>query len=242
MMGRSIYKGLNGELVRQNLAYRWLTLGSDALQTLINRRNPERAGLQYIPALTMAAQLTPAPSCLLGLGGAGVAHALTPYFQTIRLDAIERSREVIEIAATYFMTEQLKHLHIIHQDAAYFAKNTSSYYQHVMVDLFNANTFPEHCNNSAFFGDCRRILLPEGILAVNLANMDEQWPIFSLIREHFSHCTVAIPIKGTANMVILAYKGNSAKPLLELCKRRFHKLTWDSKWGCIAELELEKTR
>lgn len=242
LMGRCIHNGLNGAMVRQNLAYRWLTLGSDALQTLINRRHPERDGLQYIPALTMAAHTHPATSCLLGLGGAGVAHALAPYFHTARLDAVESNMDVIEIASNYFMTNQLKHLNIIHQDASLFVKTTQLNYQHVMVDLFNAHTFPEHCNTSDFFADCRRILLPEGILAVNLANMHEQWPIFLLIREHFQLCTLAIPVKGTANMVVLAYKGASVKPLLELCKHSFHKvnLAWDSKWGCIAEFNKRK--
>lgn len=241
-LGRGIYKDSSGVIVWQNLSYRWLTLESDAIQTLINRRHPERAGLQYIPALMMAAQVMPATSCLLGLGGAGVAHALAPYFQNSRLDVIESNLEVIKIADAYFMTGQLKHLNIIHQDAKLFVQSTHTQYQHVMVDLFNAHTFPEHCNTSVFFANCRRILLPEGILAVNLANTHEQWPIFSIIREHFQYCTVAIPVKGSANMVVLANKGKSVEPLLELCKQRFHKinLTWDSKWGWIADINMEK--
>lgn len=154
LAGRCIHHGLNGTKVEQNMVYRWLTLGSDAIQTLINRRHPERSGLKYIQPLTMAARAAPGLSCLLGLGGAGVAHALTPWFSDSQLDTVESSLAVIEIAEAYFMTDQINHLNIIHQDAFLFVQHTEAQYQHVMVDLFNAHAFPEHCNNADFFKHC----------------------------------------------------------------------------------------
>ena len=77
--GRCIYASPNGAKVYQNLRYRWLTLGSDAIQTLLHRYQPQHFGLNYVNQLTFAAKHTPGDSCLLGLGGAGVAHALAPY-------------------------------------------------------------------------------------------------------------------------------------------------------------------
>jgi len=236
--GRCIYRHLNGIQVRQNMTYRWLTFNSDAIQTLISRRHPERHGLEYIHALTIMARINPAVSCLLGLGGAGVAHALAPYLGTIPLDAIENNIEIIEVCSRYFLIERIKNLHIIHQDAFLYVQNTTARYQHLMVDLFNASSFPTHCSNVEFFGYCHRMLLPDGILAVNLANGYEQWRIFTHIRTHFEQCTVAIPIKGTQNMVVLAYKGVSVRPLLStLTKQGLTQLTWDSTCGCVASLK-----
>ena len=237
--GRCIHRGSNGLQVRQNLIYRWLTFDSPAIQTLLNYRHPERFGLNYINALTLPARTHPAPSCLLGLGGAGIAHALAPCFGDIQLDAIEHSLEVIEISSRYFMTDQLKNLHIIHQDAVVHVHHTTSRYQHLMIDLFNAHSFPEHCNNNDFFMNCKRLLLPHGVLAVNLANLREHWSVFMNIRDQFQQCTVCIPIKGTANVVVLAYKGASIKPLLSLLENNhpIKKLTWDSQWGCVAQFK-----
>jgi len=233
--GRCIHQSVNGIQVRQNMAYRWLTFGSDAIQTLIHRRHPERCGLKYIKALTLAARANPASSCLLGLGGAGVAHALAPCFGDVPLDAIDSNLEVIEIGSRYFMTGQIKNLHVIHEDAFLHVQHTTARYQHLMIDLFNAHSFPAHCNNADFFGHCRRILLPKGILAVNMANLHEQWPVLMHIRAHFEQCTVSIPVKGTANMIVLAYKGKSVKPLLSLLENQdLKRFTWDSKWGCVA--------
>ncbi len=237
--GRCIHHGLNGIEVWQNLAYRWLTFGTPAIQTMLNRRHRERFGLDYMQALTLPARINPAPSCLLGLGGAGIAHALAPYLGDIQLDAIENSLEVIDISARYFWTDQLKNLRIIHQDAFLHVQQSSAQYQHIMIDLFNAHSFPTHCNNTDFFMHCKRMLLSEGILAVNLANLQEQWSVFKTIRAQFQQCTVCIPIPGTANIVVLAYKGTTIKPLLTLLENHRHlkKLTWDSTWGCVAFIQ-----
>lgn len=237
--GHRLYQGLQEVQVHQNLVYRWLTFDSTAIQTIINRHAPERSALNYIPALTLAARALPANSCLLGLGGAGVAHALLPHFGVFRLDAVESSQEVIDIAHNYFMAGKLDNLGIIHQDAQQFVQTSLSCYQHLMVDLFNAHSFPEHCNNETFIMQCKRILLPGGILAINLANLHEQWPIFNLVRKQFPHNTIAIPVKGTANMVVLAYNAPSINPLIELLKKNplLKKLAWDSRWGCFAHIK-----
>ena len=236
--GRCIHRDTQHKIqVHQNLAYRWLTLGSDAIQSLISRRHPERHGLEYIQALTLAARINPGPSCLLGLGGAGVPHALSPYLKNHVLDAIENNLGVIEVCSRYFLTEQIKNLHSIHQDALVYVQNSTTRYQHLMIDLFNATSFPEHCNHAAFFGHCRRLLLPGGILAINLANHHEQRPVLMHIRAHFDQCTVAIPIKGTQNLVILASKSSSKKPLLNMLEKQGLKhLIWDSHWGYVASL------
>ena len=184
----------------------------------------------------MCARAMPGKSCLLGLGGGGGAHALTPYLGSFLLDAVENNQDVITIAANYFMTEQIKNLNVIHQDANEFVQCAPMQYQHLMIDLFNANSFPEHCNNAYFFKQCRRIILPGGVLALNLANIHEQWPIFNHVRHHFPHCTVSIPVKNSANMIVLAYKGKSVNSLLDFLKR-YHplkQLTWDPKWGYVA--------
>lgn len=236
--GRCIYHLPSGLKVHQNALYRWLTLGSNAIQTLISRRHPETPRLSYIHHLTLAARDNPGNCCLLGLGGAGVAHALSPYLNKLQLIAVESSHEVIETAKKYFMTNCLENLSIIHQDANLFVQRDTTCYQHLLIDIFDAYSFPAHCNNLCFFNNCRNRLLPDGILAVNLANLQEQGPIFSIIRELFGNRTIALPVKGTANMIILACNNDSVLPLLHLIKnsRDLKKLVWDERWGYIAQL------
>ena len=234
--GKCIYQTPNGAKVHQNYFYRWLTLNSDALQTLINRRSPEKSGLSYVHPLTLTVRTKPADSCLLGLGGAGVAHALAPYIHQSQLHAVENNTEVIQIAKTYFMTDSLKHLSVIHENAHLFVGSTSLRYQHLMVDLFLADSFPTECSTLEFFTNCRRLLLENGFASFNLTNISKQWAEFNHIRSVFFQRTVVLPAHGASNMIVLACNSPSISPLLDLLgsSPSLKKLSWDPLLGCIA--------
>lgn len=237
-MGHRIYQSSSLAEVYQNPFFRWLTLGSNALQTLIHRHHLEKPGLKYIEPLTYAIRAQPGDCCILGLGGASVAHALSPFVGNAALVAVEHNLEIISIAKTYFYTALLKNLSIIHQDAYLFLQQQQQKYAHLIVDLFNADSFPEHCNNTVFFSHCSDLLLADGILAVNIANTSERGAIVQHIRQSFHQNTVCIPVKGCANMIVLAIHGNSIIPLLKKIKQQgnFKKIVWDSKWGYVAEM------
>lgn len=233
-----IYQSPTGIRVFQNPLFRWLQFESRAIQTLINRYFPHRPGLSYIKTLIFAVRLQPAQCCMLGLGGGGAAHALSPLLSPDKLLIVENNDEVIDIASRFFMINQLDNLSIVHQDANSFVYQCTHQFQHLLVDLFDANAFPSHCNNEAFFAQCKRLLKPEGILAVNLANRHEQWPLFQLIQQQFHLSTLALPVLDSPNMIILAQNSNSITPFLEFLKKNKHlrQLTWNNKWGNVAKI------
>jgi spermidine synthase len=235
--GRRIYKSASGIYVFQNPFFRWLQFDSDAFQTVLNRYFPEKPGLSYLKPLLWPVQLQPSSCCMLGLGGAGAAHALSPFLNHSKLTIVEANAEVIDIARRYFMLDKLTNLNILHQDANLFVQECQLQFQYVLVDLFTADSFPHHCNTDAFFSNCKRLLKPEGILVVNLANRHEQWPIFQLIKQQFSLSTLALPIADCSNMIIFARNNGSITPLLELLKmnKKIKTVVWDAKWGCIAK-------
>lgn len=229
-LGRCIYESPSGYKVYQNLFYRWLTLGSDALQTVINRRKPEQPILYYLPALTLMARHYPEHACLLGLGGAGVALMLAD----MPLVAVDNSDEVIDIAKRFFMIEHLKHLTVVHDDAMNYVQNKENMYPHLLVDLYNANHFPPQCINDDFFNSCKRIITEDGFLAINLANLKEQWPLFQLLKKSFKH-TLVIPIKKSANMVIIASKCESKELFLRRIEEsgELKRIMWVEQWGYV---------
>lgn len=236
--GHCIHRSPSGACVYQNLFYRWLTFNSDALQSLIRRKHPEKPMFGYISPLTLAARTVPGETCLLGLGGAAVAHTLAPHLKTAGITAVDNNLDIIHIASSYFMTERLKNMAVIQDDANHFVKKCTHRYQHLMVDLYNADAFPTQCNTLDFFSNCRRLLRPNGIFALNIANLNEQWLLAQRVRDCFFKKTVSFPIKGSSNMVILACNSPSVEPLLALLKnsRRIKKLSWDARWGCIATM------
>ncbi|WP_454783783.1 spermidine synthase [Legionella sp. WA2024007413] len=231
-LGTCIYTSPSGYKVYQNAFYRWLKLGSNALQTVINRHNPHQPGLHYLPALTLMARKYPGSTCMLGLGGAGVALML----KDIHLTAVDNSEEVIEIAKRFFIMDRLKNLTIIHENAMDYVQTSEFHFSHLIVDLYNANHFPPECSNKQFFASCKKIITDDGIFAVNLANIKEQYPIFQLIKHQFSN-TLVIPIRQSANMVILAAKNDSKELFMNKIKHTdaFKRIIWVDSWGYVGD-------
>jgi spermidine synthase len=236
-LGNCIYQSTTGIEVHQNLFYRWLTFGNDAIQTLINRRHPERPELRYLAYLTSAVRARPGDCCLLGLGGGGAAHMLKCILNDATLLAVEKHQEIIEIATKYFMIQSIPNLQICHADASVFVQQHTHQYQHLLIDLYEADAFPQQCNHPDFFSHCHQLLRPEGILAVNLVDIKKQYDTFQYIQQHFKQ-TLCLPISGVANMIVLASNGGRILSLLDLFKHQnyLRKVIWDAQWGCIAEL------
>ena len=233
--GKCIYTSPSGYKVYQNLFYRWLTLGSTALQTVINRRKPHIPILYYIPALTLMARMYPGTICLLGLGGAGIGLMLPK----ATIVAVEISEEVIDIAKYFFFADKLNHLTIVCNNALSFVKTTEETYPHLIIDLYSANHFPPECAHDEFFISCKRIITEDGFLAINLANINEQWTIFRFVKKHFSH-TLVIPIKNSSNMIILASKSTNKELFLNKINetQAFRRIIWVENWGYVGEYKM----
>lgn len=235
LINRCIYTSPSGIKVYQNHFYRWLTLNSTAIQTLINRRHPEKPVTTYVPAMLLPVKHDPGSVCLLGLGGGAVLHAIIPHLPEISIHAVELSQEIIEIAHQFFDIKCSPNITITHQEARDFVSTSNLQYKHLLVDLFDAHHYPAQCNTYEFFKNCRRILSNDGIMALNLANLHEQSPILNLIRKVFEQRTICIPVRRSANMVVLASNHISVAPLLDLVKRNrsVKKFEWHPKWGYI---------
>ena len=236
LFGQCIFTSPSGYKVYQNFFYRWLTLGSNALQTVINRRHPEIPALHYIAILTLMARTIPGSSCLLGLGGASVAHTLTTQIPEHSITAVDSSDEVIQIARKFFMVDSIPDLTIIHKNAVDYVQEISIVYDHLMIDLYDANNFPIECNNEEFFAIVKKRLKNEGFIAVNLANYKEQWPIFQLIKKQFKN-TLVIPIKKSANMVVIASSNDSNDSFINQIRAsgELKKINWMDSWGYVGE-------
>ncbi|MFC3909457.1 spermidine synthase [Legionella dresdenensis] len=237
--GKCIYNADSGAQVWENLFFRWLKLGSNALQTVINKSFPHKPVLHYVQLLIYAARLLPGNCCLLGLGGAGAAHALAEQDRESPITAVELEQEVIDLAYRYFQLDKIANLSVIHQDASDFIRQNQSLFNHILVDLSNAHCYPPSCATGDFFQHCYRSLTDQGILAVNVANVKEQKPILDLMRAQFGTAVLCMPVRDCANMIIMSSKNPNHKFLLNLFRgdKRVKKLFWEEYWGYVAHLK-----
>ncbi|KTC97987.1 spermidine synthase [Legionella erythra] len=237
--GRCIYQSETGTRVYENPIFRWLKFDSKAIQTLVNKYYPSSPALHYIKPLIFMAQQFPDHCCLMGLGGAGAAHALSPILKQFKISAVEISEEIVAIASRFFMLSRLANLEIIQQDALQFIECTQRQFRHIIVDLFNASHFPPHCYNDRFFALCKSHLSSDGILAVNLANPQEQRPVFEMMQRQFGNNMVSIPVEGCANLVILASNSADNQFLKHFftAHKQVKRMAWDAKWGHLAAIK-----
>lgn len=233
---RCIYTSPSGYKVYDNFFYRWLTLDSSVLQTVIFKKRPQRPILYYLPALTLMVKARPGPSCLLGLGGAGVIQYLSPY--RAEITAVDNSEEVIYIAQKYFMPNSLRNVTTVHQSAELYLEQCPIKYDHLLIDLYNAQSFPPECNNEHFFLHCANRLQENGFMAINLANPKEQLAILQLIKKYFLN-TVVIPIRKCANVVIIATNHHDKEDFINLLvrSREIKKIALVTQWGAVADLK-----
>ncbi len=229
---RCIYTSPSGYQVYQNFIYRWLTLGSRALQTVINRRRPQKPVLYYLPALSLMTRKYPGDCCLLGLGGAGIPHLLSN--SSHQITAIESSEEVIQIAKQFFMLDCIPNLKVIHENAINYLQTNTIQYPHIIVDLYDANHFPSECASEVFFIACKNRLTPDGFISFNLANVKEQRALYELIKKQFK-MTIVIPIKRSANIVIIAAQGEDNDQFIKKIEEtnELAKIAWVESWGLV---------
>lgn len=238
ILGRCIYQSDSGFQVHQNAWYRWLTAGDTILQTLISRQNPEQIGLEYIKPLKHMVLTFPGDCCILGLGGAGIPHALFPVLTDSRMVAVENNQDIIDIAARYFKTDRVTNLTTVHQNAQDFVQSASENYQHIIIDVYNSDRYPVECSDDAFFSHCKALLNPEGILSINLINIRKEWQLFQRMRNKFNNNTLVIPIKNTSNTLIFAFNMENSDSFLDKIRHipSIKNLIWDQTWGCIGRL------
>lgn len=236
--GKCIYTSPSGYKVYQNFLCRWLTFGSPALQTVIYRTNLKKPVLHYLPALSLMARAYPNSSCLLGLGGGGIAHMLSSNSSTPKIVAVEYSDEVIHIAKQFFMVDSIPNLSIVHQNALDYLRQSPESFSHIMVDLYDANHFPADCASNLFFSLCKEKLTEDGFIAINLANMVDQWPLLLLLKKQFK-TAVVIPVKRSANMVIIASRCDDGEWLITKLREtgEIKKILWVEAWGFVGEFK-----
>ncbi|PJD95227.1 MAG: hypothetical protein CK426_04895 [Legionella sp.] len=234
-LGCCIHTSPSNYKVYDNFFFRWLTLDSKVLQTVIHKKKPSHPFLYYLPAMTLMVRSIPAPTCLLGLGGAGLLHMLRPY--PVPLTVVEKNKEVIDIAQNYFMLDKLPPFELIHQPAEQYLHTAARSYTHLLVDIYNHQSFPPECSTAAFFQDCHTAIEEHGYLAVNVANAGEQLFLLQLIQNYFNH-TLVIPIKNCSNVVIIASKQPGKNLFLDniLLNKEIKKIQWVKDIGYVGTL------
>lgn len=214
--------------VVENDKMRTLHLGTSVPQSEMFLKEPYKIPSEYILLMTMALLFHPHPKnvLVLGLGGGTLPKFLWKYFPTCRIDIVERSTLVIDLAYRFFKFPKSPRINIHNTGALEFIKDTENQYDLIFIDLFEGDKLASAMNEKNFFNICQKRLTKKGILVWNTWKLNPQDLIdnFQKLCEIFGKDLLILPTKGWNN-IFLAFPTTMEKFPLYRVVQNARKLT-----------------
>lgn len=117
---------------------------------------------------------------ILGLAGGTAVGYYYKFYPDVKIDGVEIDGKLIEVGRKYFnMTYDT--LNAIEMDGRLFVKTTDKKYDVVIVDAYGHTYIPFHMATKEFFGEIKKILKPDGIVAINIAVLPESDQVKNVI-------------------------------------------------------------
>ncbi len=190
---------------------------SDAIETIIDLREPHR--LQHSYARTMTAGLIYRPdasACLLvGLGGGALVRFLNHYFPEISLDVVEIDPAVVSVSREFFGTTPGPRTRFIVEDGVQYLRRVPERYDLILMNAHlhpGAGTdrvgMPLHLQEIGFLRGLHERLRPGGVVMFNIIASADSAVYIRNIRTAFPEVEIFRPL-GSGNIIVM---GAASRP------------------------------
>lgn len=159
--------------VQQHKHYRWLLIGDDTIQSLIDIEDPYQIIVPAYQAMLFSLLFveTPSNALILGSGGGSLERFLYRHFPHIRLIPIEKSRQVINVARDYFFYPE--NIAVGNGRADHFLVDFPKTFDLIFCDIYDAGKHPECIATELFHRHMLERLSENGVAAINLLTTDQ---------------------------------------------------------------------
>jgi spermidine synthase len=164
-------------LVRTRGDRRTLEFAPGDIQSEMRLSRPSALVLAYARAMMGFALFVPRPRHILmvGLGGGSMAKFCHRYFPDARITVLELRADVIALRGQFLVPPDDRRFRVVQADAADWLAHAAAdgvTADVIVVDGFDAAGLPPALSSLPFYRDCRRVLLPGGVLAANVFSYD----------------------------------------------------------------------
>lgn len=191
---------------------------SDAIETVIDLREPHR--LQHPYARTMTAGLIYRPdasACLLvGLGGGALVRFLNHHFPEISLDVVEIDSVVVSVSREFFGTGPGPRTRIFVEDGLQYLRRVPARYDLILMNAHlhpGAGTdsagMPLHLQEVAFLRSLHERLRPGGVVMFNMIASGDTATYIRNIRAAFPAVEIFRPL-GSGNIIVMGAESRPA--------------------------------
>lgn len=162
-------------LVRTEGDRRTLEFTPGDIQSAMRLSRPNALVLDYTRAMMCFPLFVPHPAHILmvGLGGGSMAKFCHRHFPGCRITVLELRADVIALREQFLVPPDDERFRVVHADAAaWIADAEPAAFDVIVVDGFDDAGLPPALSSHAFYHDCRRLLLPGGVLVANVFSYD----------------------------------------------------------------------
>ncbi|MDP3479368.1 MAG: hypothetical protein Q8R88_06325 [Desulfoprunum sp.] len=188
---------------------RSLYFASFLLQSSMSLCSPQQLVLSYTRYMLLGLPAMPEPRHILiiGIGAGSLVRFCHHHFPDCRIDAVDCSAPVIDLARGYFQLPENRQVGIYCREGQAFLSEVSDSrrYDLILVDAYDHKGMSETIYTAPFFKLCATVLKEDGILSCNLWSSEpgRLQRIRDALRTFFQgHLYVPVPERG--NVVILA--------------------------------------
>jgi len=213
-------------IVRTEGDRRTLEFAPGDIQSAMRLSRPTALVLPYTRAMMGFVLLRPLPRhiVLVGLGGGSLVKFCHRHLPKARITVLEERADVIALRSHFGVPPDDARLRVLHCDgAAWLALAAPASADVVLVDGFQGGGVPDALASAAFYADCRRALMPGGVLVANLLSYDPDY-VTALQRLHGAFDGALCWLSGIAgtNAIVFAQRpagsGENPGPALRLLR------------------------
>jgi spermidine synthase len=201
-------------LVRTEGDRRTLEFAPGDIQSAMRLSRPSALVLAYTRAMMCFALFVPRPRHILmiGLGGGSMARFCHRHFPQSRITVLELRADVIALREQFLVPPDDVRFRVIQADAAEWmaraAREGNPVADVIVADGFDEAGLPPALSSRPFYEDCRRLLLPHGVLAANVFSYDPRHDaVLDALDRAFDGCSRRLDKVAGNNRIVFAGGG-----------------------------------
>ncbi len=212
--GKIVYKNCHPDgdlLIVDSFNHRYLYLGSDAIQSGMDLRQPLRLVVAYTQVMMSFLLLHPKPQRILlaGLGGGSLLKFLHHHFPEALIDVTEIRADIIETAYRFFQLPHHPNITIHLCDSRDYLNQQltqAAAYDLMFIDAYDYGGIAPSVANQHFFDLCHHHLDSRGVLVANIwsSNDTRFETLLGHLSTSFDRQILRLPVPERGNVIVLA--------------------------------------
>lgn len=166
------------EKVGSQLRFIYKDPTADEIMSRIDVENPLNLLALYTQAMMLTLMWVPQPRAVynLGFGGGRLPLVLHHFFPQLVIENTDIEAYTLDVAKHFFAIELDERMNVAIQDGREYLSQRlgTKNYDIIFVDAFRSTGYgPYHLATMEFFGLCKNMLTPNGIVSLNLLSSDQ---------------------------------------------------------------------